>query len=803
MDAPPPPPSHRRRDDAGEEPSPVSVLPEEVLVEILHLLPPSPCSLPHLSLVCKRWRRLVSDPAFHRRFHSPHRRRPPLLGFFHNSFNVPCFVPIGDPPDRVPAEAFSLRRHPGRWLFLGCRGGRALLASPFSAWRHLMVWDPLSGDHHEIPVPRAFHQRYFRGAALLCSGAGECCNRPTPSLVAFAFIDQRLRPSACIYSSESGEWGEVVYGKAAMPGDLTFILDWYFRHIDETISVKRISAIDMKPPVLVGDVVYWLLVRNHILEFNMDAEKLAVDVISGPDPMYFLSPDWSVQIMPAEGGTKLGFGAVRKLYLHLWVFENNSDNTTCWMISRIIPPDLFLPPELWPSEEDLGRGLKARFGLLGFNEDGNVAFMQTTIGVFMVQLDAMQFKLVLPSEKLHAVHPYSSFYLTEKPAPCFSLKPYFSSPSLIAQGVTMAYLLPEDVLIEIFLHLPKHPTCLLGASLVCKQWHCLITDQKFIQRFRAIHQTPPVLGIFTNSISIARFLPIGNSPECVTAGAFSLPDPYWQVLGCRRSRVLLASSSWTSLQVWNPMTGNRQAVPVTPDVNPRINYGRVPESHAAVLCAAGHNDHGDCGSCPFFIVWVFTNIGHAYISKYSSEKRTWELMASSPAPSEIDSRPGILVGNAMYWPLKSKHILAFELGTSRLYHIKCPSETHNVYRRNVHIMKAEDGGLGLADLTGFDLRLWAWEIHSENVTGWVLRRTIELGAVLPLEVPSLLSTGNHWARRPPIRILGLVEDDDLFFISSEIGVFAVQLKSLQFKKVFEADVSATIFPYTSFYTAEA
>ncbi|KAF0929304.1 hypothetical protein E2562_019887 [Oryza meyeriana var. granulata] len=191
---------------------------------------------------------------------------------------------------------------------------------------------------------------------------------------------------------------------------------------------------------------------------------------------------------------------------------------------------------------------------------------------------------------------------------------------------TMANMLPDDILIEIFLHLPTHPTCLLRASLVCKQWRFLITDHEFIQRFCAFHQTPPVLGIFTNSTSIPRFLPIGNPPECVTAGAFSLPDPYWQ---------------------------------------------------------------------------------------------------------------------------------------------------------------AEDGGLGLAAMTGFNLQLWAWEIDSEGVTGWVLRKTIELGAVLPLEVSCLLSTDNHLARRPPARILGLVEEDDLFFIWTASGVFAIQLKSLQSKKAYE------------------
>ena len=96
-----------------------------------------------------------------------------------------------------------------------------------------------------------------------------------------------------------------------IPHDLDLGLG--LRHLDESISGEKISAIDMKPPVLVGNVLYWLLVENCILEFNMDAKSLAVNVISGPDLMYFPAPNWSLQIMLDEGGSKLGFGAMKFL----------------------------------------------------------------------------------------------------------------------------------------------------------------------------------------------------------------------------------------------------------------------------------------------------------------------------------------------------------------------------------------------------------------------------------------------------------------------------------------------------------
>jgi hypothetical protein len=172
-------------------------------------------------------------------------------------------------------------------------------------------------------------------------------------------------------------------------------------------------------------------------------------------------------------------------------------------------------------------------------------------------------------------------------------------------------------------------------------------------------------------------------------------------------------------------------------------------------------------------------------------------------PSDVDFRASILVRNILYWPLKSKYILAFELATHRLYHIECPTETHDIYRRNVHMMKTEDGGLGLAAVTKFNLRLWAWETDVKGVTGWALRRIIELDKFLPLEVSLLSSMDNHPAGRPPVRILGLVEDDDLFFIWTKTGVFMVQLKTMKHKKVFGADISASVYPYTGFCIAGA
>uniref|UniRef100_A0A0D9X0J9 F-box domain-containing protein n=1 Tax=Leersia perrieri TaxID=77586 RepID=A0A0D9X0J9_9ORYZ len=377
----------------------------------------------------------------------------------------------------------------------------------------------------------------------------------------------------------------------------------------------------------------------------------------------------------------------------------------------------------------------------------------------------------------------------------FLFKPRPPCPSFS----TLPSLVPDDVLIEIFLRLPSHPTCLLRVSLVCKHWHFLITNREFISRFYASHRTP-LLGLFTNSTSIPRFLTIGNPPDCVAATAFSLPDPCWQVLCCRHNRVLLVSTTWRELLVWNPMNGNKHLIQAAPSADPRYNYGRVPESNAAVLCAGSHTEHGECHTSDFFVVWAFTCIRYAYACIYSSQDGRWDLMASTPIPSELDSRPSILLRDILYWLLKSKYILAFEMATHRLYHIECPPDTHDVYRRNVHIMRSEDGGLGLAAVIKFNMHIWSWEIDDEGVTGWVLCKIIELDKFLPKEVSSFPCTHDHLARRPPVRILCVVEDDDLVFVWTKVGVFTVQLNSIKFEKVFDADVCATLYPYTGSYT---
>lgn len=50
-----------------------------------------------------------------------------------------------------------------------------------------------------------------------------------------------------------------------------------------------------------------------------------------------------------------------------------------------------------------------------------------------------------------------------------------------------------------------------------------------------------------------------------------------------------------------------------------------------------------------------------------------------------------------------------------------------------------------------------------------------------------------------IEIVGIAENGNLIFVRTVYGIFMVQLKSMQFKKVFEERKNFNVFPYTSFY----
>ncbi|KAL6594625.1 hypothetical protein ACP70R_048363 [Stipagrostis hirtigluma subsp. patula] len=94
----------------------------------------------------------------------------------------------------------------------------------------------------------------------------------------------------------------------------------------------------------------------------------------------------------------------------------------------------------------------------------------------------------------------------------------------------------DDVFGEILLHLsPVDPTLLVCASLVCKSWCRLLTDDAFLRHYRGFHQAPPMISLLRNTEDhIACFVASGsfcprdrNTVDLLAEWVFSKRIIFW------------------------------------------------------------------------------------------------------------------------------------------------------------------------------------------------------------------------------------------------------------------------------------
>jgi hypothetical protein len=158
-------------------PPPVPELTDDLVDEILlRLRPEDPGCLFRASLVCKRWRGLLTGTDFAWRYRQFH-RAPPLLGLFDNQFLGCWFIAPSSPTSPVPPI------HPGHRTLqaLDSRHGLVLMAMVGNDphVRHqdcLAVWDPLRRRQWDFPFPELPGSVGFKGhsycAAVVCSADG-------------------------------------------------------------------------------------------------------------------------------------------------------------------------------------------------------------------------------------------------------------------------------------------------------------------------------------------------------------------------------------------------------------------------------------------------------------------------------------------------------------------------------------------------------------------------------------------------------------------------------------------------------
>ncbi|KAL6623138.1 hypothetical protein ACP70R_033017 [Stipagrostis hirtigluma subsp. patula] len=206
----------------GEAAPAVPAIGDDLLGDILLRLPDT-ASLSRAALACRRWRRVASDRALLRRFHSLH-HRPPLVGVILSDrwdssipFRCPDLqfllvpsrnphlaaaagagdflfadLPENDSPgaDRIPHES---------WLLRCCDGGLLLLSGARWYSKNLAVYDPFSRAAVFFRRPQDFDDFFAAHYAFLA-------DEPDASfrVVAAQFFGERVE--AAVFSSRTRGW---------------------------------------------------------------------------------------------------------------------------------------------------------------------------------------------------------------------------------------------------------------------------------------------------------------------------------------------------------------------------------------------------------------------------------------------------------------------------------------------------------------------------------------------------------------------------------------------------------------------
>ncbi|CAM0145192.1 unnamed protein product [Urochloa decumbens] len=353
----------------AQQGAPPPELINDAIGEILLRIPPdSSAYLARASMVCKLWRRIVSDPDFTRRYREFH-RTPPLLGFLYNSEGLPLFFPTRAAcPFPQPAVGYS------HWWTLDfrrlwaddCRHGRVLL-------RHLdtgkiFVSDPFTGDREELPNPHIDHM--FGSSMVICAVAGcnhcNCLGGPFHVVFVGSYAGW---VHGCVYSSEARAWGT--------PVSVFMGRDWF---------------VDLKRGVLVGDEAYFTL-RSGVRILKYQLEKNCLSAIDPPDGY-----GWNVVIVPTDEGS-LGFAGIKSSNLYLWSRKVDPNGLAGWVQYRVIELERLLPDNISCNRADV----------IGFAEGVNVMFVKIIATTFMIELKSGKVRKLTEFGHFSTVLPFMSF----------------------------------------------------------------------------------------------------------------------------------------------------------------------------------------------------------------------------------------------------------------------------------------------------------------------------------------------------------------------------------------------------------
>ncbi|CAN6222261.1 unnamed protein product [Urochloa humidicola] len=375
---------------------------DELVEEILLRSPPDdPARLVRAALVCKRWRRILAHAGFRRRFRERH-RTPPMLGFLlRRAFSATATSFTATTSFRP--RGGDLR---GRCA-LDSRHGRVLLARlPLLHRRlenNLSVWDPITGEHLELPKQPRYPDIVLLSwnAAVLCASSAcdhlGCHRGPFLVTVVCADIDGVY---VYVYSSEAGTWRDPAF--AAYSGG------------------SRVNVYTFDPSAYAKNAIHFMfcseMMSTGILEYNFGTQEITQD---------FLPYDLGLGVLTTTENGGLGFARADGSTLYLWSREAGPDGVMIWVLSRAV--DLGTMFAHLISARVIGRdgysiwaqGGTIRLGtmfarlistrVVGSVHGLHVFFVRTVDGLLRVDLKSGRAWILCTERDIQNVVPYVSF----------------------------------------------------------------------------------------------------------------------------------------------------------------------------------------------------------------------------------------------------------------------------------------------------------------------------------------------------------------------------------------------------------
>jgi hypothetical protein len=363
----------------------------------------------------------------------------------------------------------------------------------------------------------------------------------------------------------------------------------------------------------------------------------------------------------------------------------------------------------------------------------------------------------------------------------------------------------EDVVGEILCRLPPQPSSIIRASLAVKLWRNHAVTSAFRRRLRAHHRHAPVLGVYEKHARTLRFIPAFDAPDRIPAERFSLKvcadHSYkvdnWAVLGCRHGRVLIVNRTRRELLVFDPISGDCREVAFPADF-----VNKPYTTNGAVVC----EDEGIGDSTKFRVVlvgvWGKGRDGDLSARVYCSETSVWGDLVSAPEhpkPCRVGRLPCTLAGNGLYWWLTEPHgcILHFDLGSQQLAVIIRPPVA-DINIGCSRIIRAEDGGIGLAVLSYPTFRMYDRKVSSHGSSTWVMRKVVEMDKILGYPASMEMEVGQMY-------ITGYTEEAGAIVVCVHYGrkedyLYVVQLDSMRYKEIGADFLENAYYPYANFYT---